>query len=254
MLTLHNYMKNMTLLIGALFGTAMLNSCYFNSAGHIFDKASYSARAFTSDLKADGSHMVYADGDDYYVELPRYRMGAPVKTNYSIFDDEEEKNPQPQRKNATDVFQIPKDFAMYLTGKASGPKTPSSMTRVRNGDWIKNNCSAMPIVRQAGNYSETFRYKSPNAPWLYTAGVLDWLCVDLPVTCVENALVIAAGAVMVAYEASSTYGEIESTINPAKYGKFETSGSSGGSSSGSGETYNSNSHYEIRGFYHSQGQ
>ncbi len=209
------------MVVGGLTASMLLNSCYFNSAGHIFDKASYNAGAFTTDLRPDGRQMVYVDGDDYYIELPRYRMGAPVKTQYSVFDDEEEVvEHSPQLKNETDMYQIPRDFAMYLTGRASGPSTPSYMTRVENGGWIKyGSDTSMPIVKQAGNYSETFRYRSPNAAWLYTAGVFDWLCVDLPVTCVENALVAALFTVVFA-------GAMQSEANSYSYDSY-SSGSSG---------------------------
>ena len=86
--------------------------------------------------------------------------------------------------------------------------------------------------------AEVWQHRSSAAPWLYAAGVLDWLCVDLPITCVENALLITGCAAAIG-------GAMQSSAN---------SYSSGSSSSGdSGSSYSPPSQYEIRSFYHSQG-
>ena len=234
----------------ALSGSLLLNSCYFNSAGHIFDKASYQASSFTRELKSDKNQVVYTDGSDYYVELTRYRMGKPVVTQYSVFSQDETSDKDKLQVRGKVMFRIPRDFAMYLTGQAKGPDVPSEMTLVKNGAEIKSRCSTLPIVKNAGKYAEVWQHRSSAAPWLYTAGVFDWLCVDLPMTCVENAIVISLGAVMLAFETSSAYGAIERTLDPVKYGDIDTSAIRGDGSSSSSSGPN---HYEIRGFYHSQG-
>lgn len=187
-------MKKSHLVAGALTCSLLLNSCYFNSAGHIFDKASYQAASVTRELEANKNQVVYTDGEDYYVELTRFRMGDPVKTQYSAFDQESEDSAPKLEARGKDMFQIPKDFAMYLTGKAKGPDVPKEMTRIENADWIKSSCTTMPIVKNAGKYAEVWQQKSSAAPWLYMAGGLDWLCVDLPITLVENTLVVAGVA------------------------------------------------------------
>lgn len=201
MLEIKWMMKKKYLVAGALSCSLLVNSCYFNSAGHIFDQASYRAGSTTTDVRTDGSQVVYQDSDgDYYIELPRYRVGKPVQTQYSAFSQKNESASTMQRKGEVDMYKIPKDFAMYLAGKANGPQTPSYMDRVSYGGWVKysDDTIKMPIVRKPGEYTETWRYKSPNAFWLYSAGVLDWLCVDLPVTCVENALVVTYCALYIA--------------------------------------------------------
>ncbi len=226
------------MIAGALTGSLLLNSCYFNSAGHIFDKASYQASSFTRELRSNNNQVVYTDGSDYYVELTRYRLGEPVVTQYNAFSQKETGSEEKLQERGTAVFRIPSDFAMFLTGQAKGPDVPSEMTLVQNGAAIKSSCSTLPIVRDAGKYAEVWQHRSSAAPWLYAAGVLDWLCVDLPITCVENALLIAGCAAAIG-------GEMQSRAN---------SYSSGSSSSGdSGSSYSPPSQYEIRSFYHSQG-
>lgn len=46
-----------------------LNSCYFNSAGHIFDRAEYAAALSTYGIKAHDGGMVYTDGQSYYIDV-----------------------------------------------------------------------------------------------------------------------------------------------------------------------------------------
>ncbi|MBR5886919.1 MAG: hypothetical protein IKZ07_01800 [Akkermansia sp.] len=160
-------MKSKLLVGVALSSTMLINSCYFNSAGHIFDKASYQATSVTRELGANKNQVVYTDGEDYYVELTRFRMGDPVKTQYSAFDQESDDSEPKLQARGKDLFEIPKDFAMYLTGKAKGPDAPTEMTRIRKAETaerIKSRCTTMPIVKDAGKYAEVWQQKSSAAP------------------------------------------------------------------------------------------
>lgn len=197
-------MGKYTLVLSGLAFTVALNSCYFNSAGKIVDKASYKALSTTSDIAQN--QLIYCKGGQYYIELPRYRNEKPAKLHYSITDDEDKTKYTPTLvRNAKDMFRIPQDFALYLAGKAKGPKTPSEMVLQQDGEEIKKSAdSTMKIVRTADKYSLEHKYRSPNAPWLWTAAVFDWLCVDLPITLVENSLVISGMAAYTAFAVLST--------------------------------------------------
>lgn len=168
----------------------LVNSCYFNSAGHLFGKAGYKASANSSDTQV--GKYVYMYGGEYFVELPRYRQGKKILTQYSAFS-KDTRTVGAQPTGDISMFRIPADFAMYLTGQAKAPATPSYMIPVNNEAEVKSG-ARMTITNRGANSSHEFTYSSPNAAWWYTAGVFEWLCVDLPVTITENALALTVGA------------------------------------------------------------
>jgi len=176
----------------------LLSSCYFNSAGHIFDNASYRAVNDMADLKP-GDH-VYSDGSNYYVELPRYRFGKKVRTQMSVFGKANFAARTPI-KGETDMVQIPADYAAYLTGRSGS--LPQSITLAGAGDAEKVKSSGLTtqtVVKTATLGDQGLRYfnhQSPNSAWWYTLGAFDWLCVDLPMTCLENSLMICGGFLFV---------------------------------------------------------
>lgn len=197
-------------LLVLLLGLTSLNSCYFNSAGHLFTKASYKASAKSEDAKP--GKKVYFYDSSYYVELPRYRMGKEVLTQYATWH-EDKRTEGAQPTGDVTLFRIPADFAMYLTGLASSPSTPSYMIPAKDPDTVKEKGTCYNIVRYGGSSSHSFHYSSPNAAWWYTAGVFDWLCVDLPVTITENALVVAGAAAVGAAAIISGSGTSPSSSN-----------------------------------------
>lgn len=187
--------KTLSLTAAAL--CTLLSSCYFNSAGHLFAKGNYPAYADISDAKV--GQYVYSNAGNYYVELPRFKKARKVRTQYTAW----EKNTRKEIVQATgevSLFRIPEEFAMYLTGQASAPTTPAYMTPVGGAENIKSGATKMPITRTAGSYVQNFSYTTPNAAWWYTAGVFDWLCVDLPITITENALAISVGVIAILAE------------------------------------------------------
>lgn len=222
--TIHNTITRGT---ACALTAAMLSNCYFNSAGHIFDKASYDALTSTADIRP--GDLLYCDGGRYYVELPRYRWDYPVRTQYSAFDDEEERKKTLTKKNDYELVEIPEDYAMYLAGKRNQPTTPSFMKRIGNyPEAIKKRSQTYKIARTPKETLCHFHYNSPSSFGWYTLGVLDWLCVDLPITCTENALVAAvfAGLVLSAAEnpsmmnssSKSSHSEKERLIEAARQG------------------------------------
>ncbi len=192
-----------------------LNSCYFNSAGHLFEKASYHAAADMADLKP-GSN-IYTDGQNYYVELPRYRAGKPVRTQMAAFGQEQVSAKlvkEPEGESV--VVSIPADYAMYLAGKSKSPSEPSFMVRVKEDiEDIKGRCQSIPAVRTPKESRCYFTYTSPAAAGWYTLGVLDWLCVDLPVTCVENSLMLCGGFLFVMGESMGS-PRVDSNIDASQ--------------------------------------
>lgn len=172
----------------------LLNSCYFNSAGYLYAKAGYTASNNMADAKIGG--FVFTDGSSYYVTLPRYREGEPLKLHYSITDKKDE-NEEPQRTGDMDMYRIPADFAAYLTGNASAPTTPSYMERVEDGSVAVK--SVLRIVNPGTEAKNTFTYASPNATMWKTLGAIDWVCVDIPVSVVESCVApVAMCAVLLA--------------------------------------------------------
>ena len=177
-----------------------MNSCYFNSTGRLIDRAQYEARATTADLATMPSPQVYTDGTEYYIELPRYRNGDAPQLQKSIFDNEPEGS-APIERRGMGLFRIPKNYALWLTGKGKKVNHVDFLEEVPGAAGIKARCTTMPIIRKGGDRSVTYTYRSPNAGLMYVAVPFNWLLVDLPVTVVENAAV-AACIVGVAYVAS----------------------------------------------------
>lgn len=208
------FSRSLRTAVGALLCMSMFNSCYFNSAGHIVRAASYNATVDTGELKAN-SGSVYTDGVCYYVEMMRYRFEKPVTTQYSAFDtDSKPKTPQ-MTAMGRQMYRIDADFADYLTGRSSSYGSSKPVAVSESKESIAARCTAMPITRTANSTRHDYQHSSPAAFWLYTAAGFDWLCVDLPVTCVENSLVIAGaatlGALMIlSYDPAQKYREAAS--------------------------------------------
>lgn len=171
----------------------VLNSCYFNSTGRLLDRAQYEARANAADLNVSPNPVVYQNGADYYIELPRYRYGSPVKLQYSVFSQKtaEEAALEPRGMG---VFRISEDYALYLTGQGKKPAEHFSMQEVANADEVKMLGRRIPVVKKADEHMVAYSYTSPDAGWLHAAVPFNWLLVDLPVTVAENAVIVAGVA------------------------------------------------------------
>lgn len=166
-----------------------LNSCWFNSAGAFFRQGSYDAQANIMDV-APGQY-VYSDGSKYYVELPRYRVAKEYQLLYMPDDDKKERPVVVTRTSQKDLYQIPADFAMYLIGQVNYPDSPSGINRVlpEDEDELRASLTQKYLVvrpKSGNSYRYSFEYNSPNAAWWYTAGVLEALCIDLPMSVAVN--------------------------------------------------------------------
>lgn len=194
-------MKRHILCASLLLGSMLFSSCYFNSAGYIFDKASYRANVDPADLKP--GDVVYVRGDEYYIELPRHRFGNPVQLQMNMFSQGRQLLPSRQRvaDNAVDMFRIPPDYARYLLGESSGVVEPSFFMRVDDADVIKSTATASRVINQVPpSFPYQYKHTSSAAALWYTLGVFDWLCVDLPITCVENSLALCGGFIVCVFD------------------------------------------------------
>lgn len=171
--------------------------------------AHYEARVNAADLNRTATPIVYKNGVCYYIELPRYRYGKPVKVQLSAFD-QDVSEPTLERRG-TGMYRIPESFAMYLTGQTNELKEYVYLKEVEDAEDIKRLSSWLPVVNKADEHMVSYSYTSPNSGWLYTAAPFNWLLVDLPVTLVENAVIAAAvaGVIWVAYEEAKREEEEE---------------------------------------------
>lgn len=197
--------------------SSSLSSCYFNSAGHLFEKASYRAAVDTSDLKPGDA--VYCKDGEYYIELQRYRFGKVIFTQYDAFETTP-MNPATKHRldpDDVDMFKIPTDYAMYLTGQAEVPTEPGFFEKVDDAEAIKSGATTKLVVNRVPQQFEHFYHHTSSAAALwYTAGVFDWLLVDLPVTCVENSLALCGGFLVLLFgsEEGATASDIpENSFN-----------------------------------------
>lgn len=165
--------------------TLLLSSCYFNSSGHIFDAASHNAAVNGADVKV--GQTVYSDGKSYYMYLPRYRYDEKVVTQYSVGgkDDEDGKRYLTPTKDMQFV-QVTPALATYYIGEASY----ESGRMVPADEDIADNCKYKYTVKNTTPWENLheFEYTSAAAPLWYTLGVLNVICVDIPISCVENSL------------------------------------------------------------------
>lgn len=160
----------------------LLCSCYTNTSGYLFAQGGYEATYKPSPQ----STVVYQHGSEYYIELSRFRK--PVTVHYNAFKDNEKT--ELVDAEAMDLFEIDSAYAMYLTGAASAPTTPSSIKRVNSrseADEIIFESKKLPAQR-AFVTGHKERWTAGSAPFWYTIGTLDLIVVDIPTTIVENTL------------------------------------------------------------------
>ncbi len=184
---------------------ALLNSCYFNSAGHIFDKASHDVIILSSDIKQGDT--IYQQDESYYLELPCRRFDAPVITQYPSSSQDVDVELGKVNESRKVMVKIPTSYAQHLMGQNNGT-LPSRVVKsfiLTDGlDGIKQQSVQHKVACCPPTDAHVFKYVSPNAAGWYALGALDWLCVDLPVTCAENAVTVAFVGLLIHSEAKKT--------------------------------------------------
>lgn len=165
----------------------LANGCYFNPSAYIFSQAEYKASANSADTQIGQS--VYSYRGEYFVELPRYRQNKEIRLQRIIFEDDPAPGDHLPTKE-TSMMRIPEDFAMYLTGRAEAPTTPMYMIPAEDDPDAVKTGERIAITNRGESYSHEFDYRSPYAAWWYTLGGIGWICVDLPISTIENALTL----------------------------------------------------------------
>ncbi|MBE6420329.1 MAG: hypothetical protein E7031_09395 [Akkermansiaceae bacterium] len=167
----------------------LCSGCYFNTAGHIFDAASHDVCVRASDIKV--GQKIYSDGSNYYLTLPKYRYEPEVLTlrgrgelNRSVA--------RLSHKEGTQVVKIKPEFVQYLTS-GSGSNISYTLAPVDEDVLSKSSCVGSVGYLCDHSTPQSFTETSSAAPWLYFLGALDWLCVDLPVTLTQNAVMVSTG-------------------------------------------------------------
>lgn len=165
---------------------AALCSCYFNSAGVIMQHAAYEASVDTADVQV--GQGVLSDGKAYYLELPRYLAEQKSRRTYVMMDDAHYLEP-PYKTAEVSLVQISESFARYLTGReAAEPTQPLIIGPVANEAAVRAAAvTRLPIVREPASQQYRFVYRSSGRLLWYALAAVDWVCVDLPMTCVQNA-------------------------------------------------------------------
>lgn len=180
-------------IVAGLCVLGLLNSCYFNSTARLYDRAEFSARANAHDLNTMPDPVVYQNGNSYYIELPRYRYGTPLRLHRSVFEQEQASEPILEARG-TGMFRIPAELALYLTGQGGKMNEMFSLVEVAGTEEIKLLSRRIPVVKRVVERQVDYTYQSPDAMWLRVAAPFNWLLVDVPVTVVENAAMVAGVA------------------------------------------------------------
>lgn len=180
-------------IVAVLCLPGVLNSCYFNSTARLYDLAEYEARAEAADLNKAPNPVVYQNGSSYFIELPRYRYGTPLRLHRTVFDQEQTPSPSLEARG-TGMYRIPEALALYLTGQGGQMNEMFSLEEVPEAEEIKQLSRRMPVVKRVVERQVSYTYHSPDAAWLRVAAPFNWLLVDVPVTVAENAAMLAGVA------------------------------------------------------------
>lgn len=191
-----------------------MSSCYFNSAGHLFDAASHNAAVRASDIAS--GQTIYTNGGKYYTTVPRYRYDTVVKT--LAFPGQLPRKRKVLSKEGEQVVEIDSSFAHYLM--KGGTYTNPTLTPV--DEEVLADCTQSGTVTStyAGNNLHEYEYTSSAAPWLYTAGILDWLCVDFPAATLQNSLAIGTIFPLPIFYALGSYDESEDIMEACRDGDY----------------------------------
>lgn len=207
----HNYFG----IAPVMAATALLSSCYFNTAGHIFDAASHNAAVRASDIST--GQTIYTKDGKYYTTVPRYRYDTSVKT--LLFPGQMPRNMKVLSKEGEQVVQLDDAFAQYLLN--GGTYTSPTLTPVDED--ILDSCSQSGTVNYtaASANLQEYEYTSGAAPWLYTAGIFDWLCVDFPAATIQNTLAVGTFFPWPIMYMCGTYDESLDMMEACRDGEYD---------------------------------
>lgn len=177
-------LTRMKKIILTLLVTLLTSGCYLNTASHISALGGYDA-TYKPNKEAP---IVYKKESNYYIEMDRYKK--PIVTQYNLYKNQK---PRPLLENTgeRDFFRIDSAYASYLMGGA-GAANPTVLERVKDSDDVDDILYSGEKIptKNAVALEHKERWSSSVAPLWYSLAGLDWLCVDFPVTIVENTLSI----------------------------------------------------------------
>ena len=167
-----------------------LNSCVSNITGGVMSHFEYKACVNAKDVMITGN-LILKDSK-YYMVLPQYRAEGEPSDFYDVFGLVTKRKPAMRPTGREEMVQIPDDYAAYLLGKASGPKVPSSLTRITTvDDAFRAGCEIVPVVNKPDDYRYVFAYKNESlTAWNKTTKVGGSLCLDFFISIFSTAIYI----------------------------------------------------------------
>ena len=179
-------------------GALLLNSCRSYIGQQEFTRAEYSGYCLPTDITPNAGRTILSDGSRYYIELPRYRK-MPCALNWAEMMGVKFCMPDyDQAVNENDLYLIPTDLALYLSGRSSHiPSDPfnNPLTRVKNPSEVKSRCTvSIPIVNAAPENARgnSFECTSPYAGAHRAAGYAATVLLDVPISVAQNAALLGA--------------------------------------------------------------
>ncbi len=165
-------------------GTLLLSNCQSYIAYQAFDRAEYTAFCDTADIRPEAKQVILTDGSHYYMELPRHRRHHRTfdyaECLGSKFHMGEISSPVP---GETDLYQLPANFARYLTGRSKTQPKQVVLKYVADAESVRTRCKTELAITRACDVgtSGCFTYTSPNAG-IYKAAGYPLYVVDTPLT------------------------------------------------------------------------
>lgn len=182
-------------------GALLLNSCRSYIGQQEFTRAEYFGHCLPTDITPNSGRTILSDGSRYYIELPRYRK-MPHALNWAEMMGDKICMPDyDQAVNENDLYLIPTNLALYLSGRSSHMPSASfnnPLTRVENPSEVKSRCTvSLPIVNAAPKNAigESFRCTSPYAGAHRAAGYAATVLLDVPISVAQNALCLGGAGV-----------------------------------------------------------
>ncbi len=195
-------MKQLMIVVAVMW--VGLSSCRSYIGKNCFERAEYDAFSLSTDISSADGRKVLSDGERYYIQLPRYRRASRTFNWAEMMGDKFRKSEQTVRvPGVEDIYTLHPELALYVTGQSTKP--PSDITKQctpaeRATDFLPHCTKSLPIVNtpEKGSEGMTLGYRriiSPNAGFHRAMGYTSNLLLDVPLTVVQNATLVAAGAV-----------------------------------------------------------
>ncbi len=183
----------------------VLSSCHFNSAGIARERASHKQMAFLSDILP--GHTIYAEGKNYYVELPCYKVGRPARLLNRMGTQYQDARFALYPLEDKVLLNIPADYAEYIVGWRSSPKpTPPRIKRVKEGAReLKKRCQTHLAVKTPKDVRYEFTRKSSSAGFWKSLAAVESCTID-PVGSLVASCVYVGTLGFLVYSSTETGG------------------------------------------------